>query len=59
VIFIRIIPLPGWEVIGFWFLMQVLNMGASGQVAWGAHVGGFLTGIALYPAFRFLRWKEA
>jgi len=59
VIFIRIIPLPAWVVIGFWFFMQVLNMNAGGQVAWGAHVGGFFTGVALYPAFRFLRWKEA
>lgn len=33
----------------FWFLLQFLNAsaGASGNVAWAAHVGGFLVGIFL------------
>jgi membrane associated rhomboid family serine protease len=39
-------------VIGFWFLLQLLNLiGPSemGGTAWWAHVGGFVTGLALTP----------
>lgn len=57
IIFIRIIPLPAWLVIGLWFLIQLGNLGAGGQVAWIAHVGGFLTGLVLWPIFR-IRWKR-
>ncbi len=51
-IFIRVIPLPAWIVIGMWFLVQISNVGAPGQVAWGAHVGGFMAGLILAPFFR-------
>lgn len=47
IIFIRIIPLPAWVVIGLWFLIQISNLGSGGQIAWGAHVGGFITGVVL------------
>ena len=40
-------------VIGFWFLLQLLNAGSvsagSPGVAWTAHVGGFAAGLALTP----------
>ncbi len=52
IIFIRIIPLPAWVVIGVWFLLQISNLGTGGTTAWGAHVGGFLTGLVLLPFFR-------
>jgi membrane associated rhomboid family serine protease len=46
--------LPAWVVISFWFLsdlaMMVLTLGAreqGGGVAFGAHVGGTLCGLAL------------
>jgi membrane associated rhomboid family serine protease len=42
--------------IGLWFLLQVLQSmialllpAASGDVAWRAHVGGFIAGFALGP----------
>lgn len=42
-------------VISFWFLLQLPNLlfgsEAMGGTAWWAHVGGFLTGLALTPLF--------
>ena len=48
-IFVRITFIPAALLIGFWFLMQVLNVGAiaqvrTGGVAYLAHIGGFLFG---------------
>jgi membrane associated rhomboid family serine protease len=57
IVFIRIIPLPAWLVIGVWFLIQVSNLGSGGQVAWVAHVGGFLAGLLLWPLFR-IKWER-
>ncbi|HEY2070557.1 MAG TPA: rhomboid family intramembrane serine protease [Rhizomicrobium sp.] len=43
-------------VIGFWFVMQLLNvwMGDPGQpgTAWWAHVAGFAAGLVLTPLFK-------
>ncbi|WP_099825453.1 rhomboid family intramembrane serine protease [Oceaniglobus indicus] len=51
VIFFRIIPIPAWVVLGIWFALQMfsgLSMpGAEGGVAYWAHAGGFLAGLAL------------
>jgi membrane associated rhomboid family serine protease len=49
-IFFRITFIPAALLIGFWFLMQVLNIGTvatvrTGGVAYLAHVGGFLFGV--------------
>ena len=51
---IRIIELPAVILLGVWFLMQLLNEtlslsahGAVQGVAWMAHVGGFIAGMAL------------
>jgi len=49
--FIRIIPIPAAVILGLWFLLQVLNIGGSGGVAWFAHIGGFLVGILLIKIF--------
>jgi membrane associated rhomboid family serine protease len=55
-IFVQIVDLPALFVLGLWFLMQFLSgaasltavsAGATGGVAWFAHIGGFLIGIAL------------
>ena len=48
--FIRIIAVPAAFVLGIWILIQVLNIGAGGGVAWFAHIGGFLIGIAIIKA---------
>jgi membrane associated rhomboid family serine protease len=50
-VFIRVIPIRAAYVLGFWFLMQLLNVGLGGGVAWFAHIGGFLLGIALIKLF--------
>lgn len=56
-VFITIIDLPALLVLGIWFLGQLLegtkalNLGVAGGVAWWAHVGGFVAGMALMPLF--------
>ena len=49
--FIRIVPIPAAIVLGFWFLLQVMNVGMGGGVAWWAHIGGFLVGVLLIKIF--------
>lgn len=43
-------------VLGFWFVLQIVNtlMAGKGEggVAWGAHLGGFVAGMALILVFR-------
>ena len=59
-IFLQIAELPALVVLGFWFVMQFFNglvslgfeTGGMGGVAWWAHIGGFLTGLALVVPFR-------
>jgi membrane associated rhomboid family serine protease len=55
------VRLPAWVLIGFWFLLQLLNglvalsakaQQATGGVAYWAHVGGFVTGAVLIWVFR-------
>lgn len=55
----RVLRLPALIVIGFWFLLQVLRSFLSftettggGGVAYLAHVGGFIAGLALAFIFR-------
>jgi membrane associated rhomboid family serine protease len=55
-IFIRISYIPAVFLIGFWFLMQVLDFGSvatvrTGGVAYLAHIAGFLFGIATARVF--------
>ncbi len=49
--FIRILPIPAFFLLGLWFIAQVLNVGLGGGVAWFAHIGGFLIGIALIKIY--------
>jgi membrane associated rhomboid family serine protease len=49
-IFFRVTYIPAVFLIGFWFLMQVVNVGQvaefrSGGVAYLAHIAGFLFGV--------------
>ncbi|PZX15971.1 membrane associated rhomboid family serine protease [Palleronia aestuarii] len=50
-IFFRIIPVPAWIVLGIWFALQILSgantPAGAGGVAYWAHAGGFVAGIAL------------
>ncbi len=50
IIFFRVTFIPAALLIGFWFLMQLLNFGTvatvhTGGVAYLAHIGGFLFGV--------------
>jgi membrane associated rhomboid family serine protease len=57
-IFWRLVPIPAVIVLGFWIVVQVVNglftfgSGEPGGVAFLAHVGGFLAGMALVFPFR-------
>lgn len=50
VIGFRTIAVPAWILLSLWFALQVwggLTTSPGGSVAFWAHVGGFLTGVAL------------
>ena len=53
---VRLIEVPAMIVLGFWIVFQVLNAllfsGEGGGVAWYAHVGGFVAGMALIGLFK-------
>ncbi len=49
-VFITTVRIPAWILLGLWFLSQFLTPLDSG-VAWVAHVGGFLAGLALVKLF--------
>ncbi len=52
----QMVTLPAYVMLGYWFLIQLLSGSFSsaqgGGVAFWAHVGGFLAGLALTPLFR-------
>ena len=50
-VFIWIVPVPAALILMLWFLGQVMNIGIGGGVAWFAHIGGFLIGLALIKRF--------
>jgi membrane associated rhomboid family serine protease len=54
-IFFKVIPLPAWVILGYWFLIQVVSQAgataAGGGIAYGAHIGGFLAGVVLIALF--------
>ena len=86
-VFIRVIPLPAWVMLGYWMLLQLggpprargllrggrilafieaihgpefgVASATGGGVAYAAHVGGFLAGVALIPLFRRKRLVDA
>ncbi len=57
VVFVRIVNLPAMLVLGAWFALQIVSGAAvptseEGGVAFWAHVGGFVAGMALTPVFK-------
>ena len=63
--FIRVIPVPAWGALLWWFTWQVISalpalQGAAegGGVAFAAHVGGFVAGLALIRLFTNPRLLE-
>ena len=63
IIFLRIIPVPAWFVLIYWFALQVLSgstqVGGGGGVAFWAHVGGFVAGVVLVKLFENRMLVEA
>ncbi|GGH49249.1 rhomboid family intramembrane serine protease [Frigidibacter albus] len=51
IIFFRVFPVPAWVMLGLWFTLQLFNGTATdpatGGVAYWAHAGGFVAGLAL------------
>ena len=58
IVFVRFINLPAWLVLGVWIggqfvaVPQALADSGGGGVAYMAHIGGFLAGMALIPFFK-------
>lgn len=55
VVFFRVVPIPAWITLGFWFGAQLINGAASqdavGGVAYWAHAGGFIIGFVMMIPF--------
>jgi membrane associated rhomboid family serine protease len=60
IIFFKVIPIPAWLVLLYWFGLQLLaglpelsqmSPDVSGGVAVWAHVGGFIAGLVLIKLF--------
>lgn len=55
IIIVRIVTVPAWTMLGVWFGAQLLSgllSHGGGGVAFWAHVGGFVTGVALILLMR-------
>jgi len=61
IIFITTFVVPAQIVLGLWFLMQLsgglgsLGVDTTGGVAWFAHIGGFVVGVASLKYFQRFR----
>lgn len=67
--FVQVVRLPALIVIGFWAIIQIASgllegsSGASGGIAWFAHIGGFIFGLSAARLFvrdkyrRRIRWS--
>lgn len=58
-LFFHFLTVPALVVLGFWFIIQLASgaisltrAGIYGGVAWWAHIGGFVGGIAILNLFR-------
>lgn len=59
--FVTVVRIPALFILGFWILMQFVeglgSLGLSSQtggVAYWAHIGGFVTGVAVFWAYKRL-----
>jgi hypothetical protein len=66
VILFPIIEVPAFVFLGFWFVLQFIQAylsrgmeDAGGGVAWWAHAGGFVAGVALLPCFLLGRRRSS
>jgi len=53
-IFVKLIRIPALIILGFWFFIQLLSLGAAAvsNVAFFAHIGGFVGGLILVKVFQ-------
>jgi len=58
IIFITIVNIPAFVFLLIWFFFQFLNgtSGGGGNVAWWAHIGGFVAGL-LYAIYYVRRYR--
>src|SRR5688500_667868 len=53
----RMMPIPAWVMLGYWFLIQAVSAAMTpataggGGVAFWAHIGGFVAGVVLVKVF--------
>ncbi|MGI9395290.1 MAG: rhomboid family intramembrane serine protease [Boseongicola sp.] len=63
IVFIRVIPVPAYIVLGAWFAIQVVQgsiiSANAGGVAYWAHAGGYLAGLILTLPIWFRRGATA
>ena len=53
IIFVKLIRIPAIIILGFWFVIQLLGVGtAASNVAFFAHIGGFISGLILVKLFQ-------
>jgi membrane associated rhomboid family serine protease len=59
-IFVTVINVPAAAFLGIWFFLQVLYslVGPLSNVAWFAHIGGFLFGLAFIKIFEKRQRKQ-
>jgi len=59
-IFVTIINVPAAAFLGIWFFLQVLYslFGTQSNVAWFAHIGGFIFGLAFIKIFEKRQKKQ-
>lgn len=60
--FMRMVEVPAFFLLGFWFILQMMSGtlslgGQAGGVAWWAHIGGFLAGVVLVLISRIRRGR--
>jgi membrane associated rhomboid family serine protease len=54
----RMMPIPAWVMLGYWFLIQAVSAAVTpaeaggGGVAFMAHIGGFVAGVVLVKLFQ-------
>ena len=56
--FFQLVRVPAFIFIGIWFLIQLLSIGSPANVAFLAHVGGFVVGLLLTRSF-LKKWLTA
>ena len=53
IIFVKLIRIPAIIILGFWFFIQLLGVGTvDTNIAFFAHIGGFISGLILVKLFQ-------